>query len=295
LNSQRWNFKNIAHYHKGSRNSLRGSAINRISRHSSRHLPRAGPSSLLPISSSRRQPAIPDARKESRHPAEDQRHVALTRNIPYLIWGCSRPFFSRSFSTIGFSLDLAFISRAETEQSRLSSNSASLTHRDGAAACRQTFWTIARDVRSTLRRGAERIDRMDQREDTGQRSIARERKAWVRNAVVCTRHCRLYPQLCRYSASTLRGGRSCATVCDFVHVHPHYHVTRGRVTARGGTGWTGRDGEKDRNGHVESAEVRQKQRDSVKETERQRETRMDKRDCGGCAEEERQRVYVYAR
>lgn len=54
-----------------------------------------------------------------------------------------------------------------------------------------------------------------------------------------------------------------------MHVHPHSHVTRGRVAARGGTGRTGRDGEKDRNEHVESAEVRQKQRDSVKETERQ--------------------------
>lgn len=29
--------------------------------------------------------------------------------------------------------------------------------------------------------------------------------------------------------------RSCATVCGYVHVHPHNHATRGRVEARGGT------------------------------------------------------------
>lgn len=139
---------------------------------------------------------------------------------------------------------------------------------------------LSRDARSILKRGAGSIGRIDERIPGG-RSIVRERKAWVRNAVVYTRHCRLYPQLCRYSASALRcrGGRSCATVCDFVHVHPHNHVTRGRVAARGETGWTGRDGEKDRNEHVESAEVRQKRRDSDKETER--DGRIEKRRRAG--------------
>lgn len=101
---------------------------------------------MLPISSLRRQPVIPDECKESRHLAEDQRHVALTRNISYLIWGRRpRPFFPRSFSMIGFSLDFAFISRAKTKQSRLSSNSASLTRSNDSVRANVSNYRATRD------------------------------------------------------------------------------------------------------------------------------------------------------
>lgn len=117
-------------------------------------------------------------RGESRHPTVDQRHVALTKNISYLIWGCPRPFLPRSFSPIGFSLDLAFISRAETEQSRLSSNSTtSLTFAFATTAREQTFRTVAGheiNPREGVQDGS--IGWIDEKVPAG-RSIAREREA----------------------------------------------------------------------------------------------------------------------
>lgn len=73
------------------------------------------------------------------------------------------------------------------------------------------------------------------------------------------------------------------------HVHPHTHVTRGRVAAQGGTGRTGRDGKNERDGQIESAEVRQKRRNSVKEMERDGRTGKGGRLVRRLHEKKRQR------
>lgn len=127
--SAKESLKNLSrtHGHKNNKNSpLHKPTVNRISTRPSRHLPCAGPSSLLPTSSIGRHSATLNIPKESRRSARDQRHAVLTEHISYLILGCSRSFLSPwLLSTIGSSLDPAsFISRtSKIEQSRLSLNS----------------------------------------------------------------------------------------------------------------------------------------------------------------------------
>lgn len=179
-----------------------------------------------------------------------------------------------------FSRPPAFISRAPgTEQSRLSSNSTPLTRRDGDGARANVSNHRGIDHPPSAEGDAGRIDRTDRREDNRRdNDLSRENARhecgtlWcVRGTVVCTLN----------SVGTPHPLPWRSVVCHCVRLRARA-PTQPRDTwaccGTRGTGWTGRDREKDRDGRAESAEVRQKRRDSVMGTERRREMEEEGRE-----------------
>lgn len=116
-------------------------------------------------------------RKESRPLAEDQRHVALTRNISHLIWGRPRPSRrailpdDRIFSRPCFHLARGARAIAVIPRIPLVFD-ASCT-----AARQQTFPTIARREINPPEEGVRETDRSNGSTRERERSIAREREA----------------------------------------------------------------------------------------------------------------------